>query len=110
MNFNYDHEKFVRKNKFLASGYSVDKKDSDLEKKGFSRQERQEDASCFTCKLKKKCAEFRKKRSGGMIGAASFDGNEKFYCDRYIPIPTGNKSMSDKQIKSLLKNFKKGRY
>ena len=44
------------------------------------------------------------------MGAVSFSGNEEFICDRYIPAPADKKTMSDKQIKSLLKNFKKGRY
>jgi len=93
----------------IASGYNIDKHDRDMEKKRFSRYDRQKDASCFNCKLKKKCAEFRKKRSGGSMGVVSFDGKEKFICDRYTPEPAGKKAMSDKQIKSLLKNIKKGR-
>ena len=109
MNYNYDHDRFVSKNKSIASGYNIDKHDKELEKKGFSRQKRQEDASCFNCKLKTKCSEFRKKRTGGSLGVASFDGKEEFLCDRYIPAPIQKKSMSDKQIKSLLKNIKKGR-
>lgn len=109
INYEYDHDRYVRKNRMIASGYNVDKHDSDMEKKGFSRYDRQKDASCFNCKLKKKCAEFRKKRSGGSMGVVSFDGKEKFICDRYTPEPAGKKAMSDKQIKSLLKNIKKGR-
>ena len=109
INYEYDHDRYVRKNRMIASGYNVDKHDRDMEKKGFSRYERQKDASCFNCKLKKKCAEFRKKRSGGSMGVVSFDGKEKFICDRYTPEPAGKKAMSDKQIKSLLKNIKKGR-
>ncbi len=109
MNYDYDHDHFVNKNKSIASGYNIDKKDKDLEKKGFSRNQRQEDASCFNCKLKAKCSEFRKKRTGGSLGVASFDGKDNFLCDRYIPVPTKKKSMSDRQIKSLLKNIKKGR-
>lgn len=109
MNFNFDHEKFVNKNRAIASGYIIDRHDREMEKKGFSHHQRQVDASCFNCKLKKKCAEFRTKRSGGSIGVASFDGSERFICDRYIPAPPTNKSMSDRQIKSLLKNIKKGR-
>jgi len=110
MNFAYDHDRYVNKNKSIAGAYDVDKHDRDMERKGFSRQKRQEDTSCFNCKLKNKCAEFRSKRGGGSRGAVSFDGSERFICDRYVPAPASNKSMSDKQIKSMLKNFKKGRY
>ena len=107
--FEYDHERYVNKNRMIASGYNLDKKDKDMEAKGFSRHDRQEEASCFNCKFKMKCAEFRKKRSGGSTGAVSFDGSEKFTCGRYAPAPPEKKSMTDKQIKSLLKNIKKGR-
>lgn len=110
MDFAYDHERYVRKNRSIASGYNIDKHDREMEKKGFSHHQRQEDASCFNCKLKTKCAEFRTKRSGGSRGVASFDGSEKFICDRYIPAPPTKKTLTDKQIKSMLKNFKKGRY
>ena len=109
INFEYDHDRYVQKNKMIASGYNIDKHDRDVEKKGFSRFDSQKDASCFNCKLKQKCAEFRKKRSGGSLGVVSIDGKEKIICDRYIPQPADKKAMSDKQIKSLLKNIKKGR-
>jgi hypothetical protein len=108
MNYNYDHDRFVHKNRSIAQGYSVDKKDASLEDKGFSRVERQADASCFNCKMKSKCPEFRAKRSGGTSGAVSFGGDEKFICLRYIPAPVENRSMSQKQIKSLLKQAKRG--
>jgi len=109
MNYNYDHDRFVSKNKSLASGYSVNKHDADMEKKGFIHHERRDEASCFNCKIRSKCSEFRNRRTGGHAGAASFGGNEKFICDKFIPAPVSEKSMSDKQIKSLLKNIRKGR-
>lgn len=108
MNFPYDHDRYVSKNKSLARGYDVDKRDGHMEKRGFSHTQRQQEASCFNCKLKRKCAEFRKRRSGGSLGAASFDGSESFLCDKYIPEPASDKKMSQKQIKSLLKNAKMG--
>ncbi len=109
MHFSYDHERFVNKNRSIAKGYSIDERDNKMEQKGFSRQKRQQEPSCFNCKLRSKCAEFRSKRSGGALGVVSFSGKEEFICDRYIPVPTVNKSMSDREIKSLLKNIKKGR-
>jgi hypothetical protein len=108
MNFSYDHDRFVSKNRAIAASYGMEKKDASLEKKGFSRLERQNDASCFNCKAKAKCAEFRAKRSGGSAGAVSFGGGEQMICERYAPAPSDSRSMSDKQIKSLLKNVKKG--
>jgi hypothetical protein len=108
MNFDYDHDRFVSKNRSIARGYEVDRRDSGMEKKGFSRSERGEEASCFNCKLSSRCAEFRAKRSGGTAGAVSFGGNERFVCDRFVPKPREKKGMDDRQIKSLLKNVKRG--
>lgn len=108
MSFDYDHERFVAKNRSLASAEEMNKKDKSLEKKGFSHLKRDEEGSCFNCKMKSSCTEFRAKKSGGSSGVVSFGGDEKFFCSRYIAAPSSEKSMSDKQIKSLLKNIKKG--
>jgi hypothetical protein len=108
MNFDYDHERFVAKNKSLASAEELKKKDSDLEKKGFSHLKTNQEGSCFNCKMKQGCSEFRGKRSGGSSGVVSFGGDEHFICEKYIPSTSQGKSMSEKQIKSLLKNVRKG--
>ncbi|MBD3393086.1 MAG: hypothetical protein GF418_13270 [Chitinivibrionales bacterium] len=108
MNYNIDHERFVNKQKGIARAYEVDRNDSGLERKGFSRAQRQQEASCFNCKLKAKCSDFRSKQSGGSRGAVSYGGSEKFICDRYTPAPAESKGMSNKQIKSLLKNVRRG--
>ena len=108
MNFDYDHERFVAKNRSLASAEEIQKKDVDLEKKGFSHLKRNQEGSCFNCKMKSACSEFKSKKSGGSSGVVSFGGDEHFVCGRYIPAASTDKSMSSKQIKSLLKNVKKG--
>jgi hypothetical protein len=103
----HDHERFVNKNRGLARAYEIDSHDRKAESKGFSHQQRQEEASCFNCKLQNRCSEFRNKRSGGSSGAVSFGGAEKFLCGRYVPKPTERKTMDNRQIKSLMKNFKR---
>jgi hypothetical protein len=108
MNFDHDHERFVNKNRSLAGGYELDRKDRSMEKKGFSRTERNEEASCFNCKLRAKCPEFRAKRTGGSSGVVSYGGGETFICKRFAPAPVQSKTMSQKKVKSLLKNAKKG--
>jgi hypothetical protein len=108
MNFDYDHERFVAKNKSLASAEEINKKDAHLEKKGFSHLKRNQEGSCFNCKMKQGCSEFKSKKSGGSSGVVSFGGDEQFVCSRYIPAASSDKSMSSKQIKSLLKNVKNG--
>ena len=107
MSFDYDHERFVAKNRALASAETIKKRDEQNEKKGFSHLQSGKDGSCFNCKMKQNCSEFKSKRSGGSSGVVSFGGDHKFICDKYTPAEQ-NKSMSDKQIKSLLKNIKKG--
>lgn len=108
MGFSYDHERFVAKNRALASAERIKKRDDTLEKKGFAHLKRNEEASCFNCKMKQTCPTFKGKRSGGSNGVVSFGGEQTFICDRYTPAPAQEKSMSNKQIKSLLKNVKKG--
>jgi hypothetical protein len=108
MNYDVDHDRFVNKNKKMARAYEVGKRDADMEQKGYSRMHRQQDASCFNCKLKGKCTEFRAKRSGGSAGAVSFGGDETFICSRYTPAPAESRGMSSKEIKKLLKNAKRG--
>lgn len=111
MNFDYDHDRFVAKNRMLAGADEIDRRDKKLESKGFSRLKREQEASCFNCKFKGKCADFRAKRSGGTKGAVSFGGDNDgtMLCDRYEPAPVKSRNMSDRQIKSLMKNFKRSR-
>ena len=108
MNRSIDHERFVEKNRSTASSQELDDKDKAMEKRGYSYLKRQQEASCFNCKMKQKCPEFRSKKSGGSAGVVSFGGGESFLCGRYAPAAVESRSMSDKQIKSLLKNAKRG--
>lgn len=107
MAFSRDHDYYLAKNRSLAAAQDLERKDKVLEKKGQSSLERE--ASCFNCKLKSKCPEFRGKRSGTTSGVVSFGGgNANMICSKYQPAPNERRGMSDNQIKSLMKNFKKG--
>ena len=108
MNRSIDHERFVEKNRSIANSQELDYKDKSLEKKGYSYLQRQQEASCFNCKMKQKCPEFRSKKTGGSTGVVSFGGGESFVCGRFTPAVIESRSMSGKQIKSLLKNAKRG--
>ncbi len=108
MGFSFDHDKFVAKNRSLASAERIRQKDEQLERKGFVHLSRDREASCFNCKMRQTCSIFKGKRTGGSSGVVSFGGEQKFVCDRYIPAPAQEKNMTSKQIKSLLKNIKKG--
>ena len=108
MGFSYDHDKFVAKNRSLASAERIKQRDSELERKGFEHLKRHQEASCFNCKMRQTCPTFKGKRSGGSTGVVSFGGEQSFVCEKYTPAPVQEKNMSNKQIKSLLKNVKKG--
>jgi hypothetical protein len=105
--FAVDHDRFVMKNRAMATAYEMERKDRSMEEKGFSHIQRQKEPSCFNCKLKPKCIEFRSRRSGSTSGVVSYGGDEKIVCKKYVPAPAENRAMSDKQIKSLLKNIKR---
>ncbi|MBN2037892.1 MAG: hypothetical protein JW768_14215 [Chitinispirillaceae bacterium] len=105
MNRNIDHDRFVAKNRSLAVAEEIYQRDEDSAKKGVSVRDNR---SCFNCKMKQGCSEFKARRSGRATGVVSFGGDERFICDRYVPAPAQARTMSDKQIKALLKNIKKG--
>jgi hypothetical protein len=106
MNRNIDHDHFVAKNRSLAIAEEIKQRDEAFEKKGSTVT--RDNRSCFNCKMKQGCSEFKAQRSGRATGVVSFGGDEKFVCDRHVPAPAQARSMSDKQIKALLKNIKKG--
>lgn len=107
MGFSYDHERFVAKNRALASAEETDRRDEVFAKRGIKNVD--EKKSCFNCKMKATCPEFRAKRSGRGTGVVSFGGDDSLICDKYTPAVSADaKSMSNKQIKSLLKNVRKG--
>jgi len=108
MQRNLDHDLFVAKNRSLATAEDVNRRDEDLAAKKASSSARTERASCFTCKMKQGCSEFKASRTGRSTGVVSFGGDQKFACDKYVAAPSLNRSMSAQQIKALLKNVKKG--
>jgi hypothetical protein len=107
MNRNIDHDRFVAKNRALAVAEDIKRRDEEYEKKERAPKD-QRGGSCFNCKMKQGCSEFKARRSGRSTGVVSFGGDEQFVCRRYTPAPAQNRSMSDKQIKSLLKNIRQG--
>jgi hypothetical protein len=109
MNFNTDHDRFVAKNRSLASAYESEQREQNATRRELSPQKRENEGSCFNCKAKPKCADFRAKRNGGTSGVVSFGGSSSsMRCDKYVPAPAQSRTMSDKAIKSLMKNFRRG--
>jgi hypothetical protein len=103
-----DHERFVAKNRSLAAAEEIKRRDEAMEKKGYSYLREQKDSSCFNCKTKSTCREFGARRSGGTSGVVSFGGDERMICDKYEPADKTPKTMTAKQVKSLMKGFKRG--
>ena len=110
MNFKSDpnHDRFVAKNRQLAAANEMEKRDKTLESKGFSHLQRQQEASCFNCKKKSKCVEFRSRSTGGTTGVVSYGGDEKFVCKNYEVMPAQSRGLTPSQIKALMKNAKSG--
>lgn len=106
MSLNREHDHYVAKNRSLALANEMETRDKKLEKQGHSHLERE--ASCFNCKLKSKCPQFRVQRTGSISGVASVGGNASSYlCDKYVPMPAESRGMDNKKIKSLMKQFKR---
>jgi hypothetical protein len=103
-----DHDRFVEKNRSTALSQEYGAKDGPREKKGDGGVAREREPSCYSCKTKRKCPEFRSKQTGGTSGVVSFGGDEKFVCNNYSKADVESRSMSNKQIKSLLKNAMRG--
>ena len=102
-----DHDLYVAKNRALAVAEDMKRRDETVERPGGAGKG-SASGSCFTCKTKQGCSEFKARRSGRATGVVSFGGDEKFVCDKYVPAPTQGRSMSDKQIRALMKNVFKG--
>jgi hypothetical protein len=102
-----DHDLYVAKNRALAVAEDMKRRDETIERPGDGRNAALT-GSCFTCKTKLGCSEFKARRSGRSTGVVSFGGDEKFVCERYVPAPAQGRAMSDKQIKALMKNVRNG--
>ena len=104
--FAVDHDHFVLKNKMLAAAEENDRRDKARGAPPAQATGLPQKASCFNCKLKKKCVVFKGSRTGYSTGAASFGGDQRMICAKYDPAPVESRAMSDKQIKALQKNFR----
>jgi len=110
MSWNYDHDRYLAKNKAFAAAET-----SSWKKKGNGRNDANQGAkkaTCFNCKTRQSCSEFRTKRTGGVEGAVSFGGSSDdivFWCSKHQFAEDKNKGGADpKKIKSLMKSFKRG--
>jgi hypothetical protein len=105
MLFNHDHERYVAKNRALSSGTDL------LGRRGTDQKRATDTArppreSCFNCKERKSCQEFRSRRGGRGTGVVSVGGSiEDMKCAKYQFSAEEKRGMSSKQIKSLMRNF-----
>ncbi|OGJ90878.1 MAG: hypothetical protein A2268_09550 [Candidatus Raymondbacteria bacterium RifOxyA12_full_50_37] len=106
-----DHDRFLSKNNALARGYALAGTQDKLQKKFGAEADVPQSMSCFNCKKKHKCLEFKAKSTGGSAGAVSISSDMSFICDRYEPVPISKKekSLSSQEVKSIMKAAKKGR-
>ncbi|MBL8027043.1 MAG: hypothetical protein JNL74_11565 [Fibrobacteres bacterium] len=105
-----DHDRFTAKNRMLAQSYEILNTEGKVKDRLGGKQTSDKPMSCFNCKKKLKCLEFKRKSSGGTDGAISIDTNTTFICDKYDPIPDKDvKVMSGKDVKNAMKAAMRGR-
>ena len=109
MHFAYDHDRFVSKNRMLASAEDMLKKRGPTDRPGDAGARPQE-KTCYNCRRRQRCAEFRATRTGTTRGVVSVGGRDHLpACEKYEPETERKRNLSDREIKSLMKNFKRSR-
>lgn len=105
-----EHDRFVRKNQMMADTYTSERTKKGLDKKYEDRKDTPREKTCYNCKKKNRCSEFREK-TRGVGGSVSIGNDTIFLCDNYIPVPEKKKdqNISKKEVNSMLKAAKKGR-
>lgn len=95
----------------LAQGYETAETEGRIKAKHGESIPTERQMSCFNCKKKNRCLEFKSKSTGGSNGAVSIDSHTTFLCDKYDPIPVqkNERSLNNNQIKSMMKAAKFGR-
>jgi hypothetical protein len=105
-----DHQRWLRKSVIQAQGVEDKNAKSKIEEK-FGKEVAARPNSCYTCRKKTRCLEFKNKTTGGSAGAVSIDASIKFLCDKFDPMPIQKKDqrLSSSAISGLLKRAKSGR-
>jgi len=106
-----DHERFMNKNRKLAEGYETANTQDKVKVKFGDAVPAERAMSCFNCKKKNRCLEFKSKSTGGTSGVVSIDSTTIFLCDKYDPMPPQKKekALSGSQIKNIMKAARSGR-
>lgn len=106
-----EHDRFQAKNKMLAQAYEVGQTEGKVKDKHGDAIPTERPMSCFNCKKKNRCIDFKAKSTGGTSGAVSIDSHTSFLCDQYdpMPLPKKEKSLNNNQIRSMVKAAKSGR-
>jgi hypothetical protein len=105
-----DHQRWLRKTNMQAVGFEDRNFKKKLEEK-FGKELSERPHSCYTCKKKMRCMEFKTITTGGTAGAVSIDASVKFLCEKYdaLPIQKKNLALSSGQVSNLLKRAKTGK-
>lgn len=108
----FSGDRFIEKNLSLGKAYQQDAaKGRTVVRKDLGGAAKEEAQSCWNCKVRNKCDQFRKWRTGGTAGVVSVGQDEQFWCTKWIQDPVGKvNSVSDKDVKSMLKGAMKGRF
>jgi hypothetical protein len=106
-----EHDRFLAKNKMMAQAYEVSETEGKVKSKHGDAIPADRPMSCFNCKKKNRCLDFKAKSTGGSSGVVSIDSGTTFLCAQYDPMPLQKKerSLNNNQIRSMVKAAKSGR-
>ena len=104
-------DRFIDKNLSLAKAYQKDPRDNKtVVRKEVGGEAKEEAQSCWNCKTKNRCDNFRKWRTGGITGVVSVGEDKQFWCSKWIEDPVNKlNAVSDKAVKSMMRSMRKGR-
>ena len=105
-----DHDRYLRKNMALSRAYDIEKKDKQKHKEA-KGELKPIVHKCHRCKQEKPCLPFLIMETGFYDGATSVSKEMVQLCDECSPKKKKQQSeMTKKQIKSLLRGARRGRF
>ncbi len=105
-----DFDRYLAKNTRMARGYEIadnlkkDKGDAQVATVTIRK-------TCFNCKSRNSCNDFRIKRTGGTGGSVSIGDDSDFVCVKWQPfeVHAKQKPLTQRQVNNMMKNALKGR-
>ena len=105
-----NHSRFLRKNLALSKAYEIEKKDK-FKSKVEKGEVKPETVACYRCKKIRPCLKYGIMETGRAEGAVSVSNEYVPLCEECAPKRKKNPNeLNPKQISSLLRSAKRGRF